>query len=269
MIFYGFFYGLGGCATAMGAGGASAIANCAFAFIPMFGAPIIVFALSYLLFSIYFNGNLDFANKLYGWVGARMPVFYLSISIFALLVLMPVVRGVLVYGLGLAAMGIGGSTGNFLAYYTPVQLATGGSSSALTGGVAYLLLNSFPISYPASLGGIGGWLTYMNYMLVHSSQLYLPGGGAIAVPERVHAVVFALSSLAILLLTAAAWIWLVSKRIDNGILKHRRAILLQSVALWAIYVIETVGFAELLGGISAAFLAYFVYTIIKANPRTR
>lgn len=78
----------------------------------------------------------------------------------------------------------------FFAYYQAVPTGTGGTSLNLVGGLVYLISPSFPMPYSQTYGGVGGYGAYFTYLAGHTSQLFLPWGGMLMVPEIVHIVVY-------------------------------------------------------------------------------
>jgi preprotein translocase subunit SecY len=76
----------------------------------------------------------------------------------------------------------------------------------LTGGITYLISPTFPLPYSANYGGIGGYGTYFTYLITHTTQLFIPWGGVIAVPEWIHVIVYTLVLVVLCVIFGKFWI---------------------------------------------------------------
>jgi preprotein translocase subunit SecY len=173
-----------GAASAIAAGGAGALSNAVAAFGPLFFA-IIIFLLSIYTYEMKVELPLSF-EQLRG-IGGRLPIPFLYVSVLPVILATALEESLTVW-----LRFIANSTSNiarFFAYYQPQVTSTGTSSPQLVGGLAYLISPSFPLPYQAPYG-IGGYGPYLTYLATHTSELFLPGGGILFVPEWVHVIIY-------------------------------------------------------------------------------
>jgi len=88
---------------------------------------------------------------------------------------------------------------NPIATYTPIPTSVNQSTPTLAGGIAYLITPRFPLPFSSSLGGIGGFRIYFNYLASASSQLYL-SSVPILIPEWVHLVIVSVAAIILIFL---------------------------------------------------------------------
>ncbi len=189
---------------AIAAGGASAIPNALLAFGPLFFA-IIVFLVSIYAYEMKVELPLSF-EQLRG-VGGRLPIPFLYVSVLPVILASSLELSMTVWLRFLD--GVKGSLAGlakFIALYQPVATTGGGTSLQLTGGLAYLISPSFPLPYSANYGGIGGYGTYFTYLLTHTTQLYLPWGGYVFVPEYIHVILYALVLVILCVIFGKFWV---------------------------------------------------------------
>ncbi|VVB76812.1 Protein translocase subunit SecY [uncultured archaeon] len=186
-------------AASIAAGGATAIPNAILAFGPLFFA-IIVFLMSIYAYDIKIELPLVF-SQLRG-VGGRLPIPFLYVSV------LPVILATsLESSLSVWLRVIAGVTGplaglaKFFAFYQGT-----GSSMNLVGGLVYLISPSFPMPYSATYGGVGGYVAYFTYLASHTSNLYLPWGGMVLVPEAVHILIYTLVLVVLAVVFGKFWI---------------------------------------------------------------
>ncbi len=163
---------------AITAGGAAAPANAILAFGPLLFA-ILVFLISIYAYEMKIELPLSFGQM--RGVGGRLPIPFLYVSVLPVILATALEESFTVWFKFLS--GVGGSFANlakFIAYY---------SNGALSGGLVYLISPSFPLPYAAPYG-VGGYIPYFSYLLTHTSDLFLPFGGMILVPEWVHVIIY-------------------------------------------------------------------------------
>jgi preprotein translocase subunit SecY len=106
---------------------------------------------------------------------------------------------------------LSGTTGSFanvahfIALYTKEPTSSGGTSTTLVGGLVYLISPNFPLPY-SSPYGIGGYGPYVSYLLTGTSQLYLPWGGLVYVPEWVHIITYTLVLVILCVIFGRFWV---------------------------------------------------------------
>ncbi len=184
-------------AAAIGAGGAAAISNAVLVFAPLFFA-IIIFMVSIYAYETKVELPLSF-EQLRG-IGGRLPIPFLYVSVLPVILASALELSLTVWFRFLN--GITGAFANlakFIAYYQPVGTAGGGTTLQLAGGITYLISPNFPLPYAAPLG-IGGYIPYFNYLVSSTSQLFLPWGGVLLVPEWIHVLLYVgvLASLSVI-----------------------------------------------------------------------
>ncbi len=190
-------------ASAIAAGGASAIPNAILAFGPL------VFAILVFLISIYaydMKVELPLAFSQFRGVGGRLPIPFLYVSVLPVILATSFEMSLTVWFRFIA--NVGGSMANlakFIALYAATP-TTAGSSLNLVGGLVYLISPSFPMPYASQYGGIGGYSTYFVYLATHASQLYLPWGGIVMVPEWVHVLIYTLVLVLLCIVFGKFWV---------------------------------------------------------------
>lgn len=189
---------------AIASGGATAIPNAILAFGPLFFA-ILVFLVSIYAYDMKVEIPLVF-SQLRG-VGGRLPIPFLYVSVLPVILATSFELSLTVWFRLLA--NVSGSLANlarFIALYQATPSGTGTSTLNLVGGITYLISPTFPLPYSTAYGGIGGYNQYFTYLASHASQLYLPWGGTIAVPEFVHIVVYTVVLVALAVVFGKFWI---------------------------------------------------------------
>ncbi len=188
--------------SAISGGGASAIPNAMLAFGPLLFS-LLVFMVCIYAYDVKVELPLVFSQ--FRGVGGRLPIPLLYTSVlpvilatsfeFSLQVWLRFLAGVTGSFAGLA---------KFIALYQPVG---SGAQSTLTlvGGLLYLISPQFQLPYAAPYG-IGGYTAYTQYLSTHSTQLYLPTGGLVMVPEWIHIVVYVVSMVALCIVFGIFWI---------------------------------------------------------------
>jgi preprotein translocase subunit SecY len=191
-------------AQAIAAGGATAIPNAILAFGPLFFA-ILVFLISIYIYDVKVELPLVF-SQLRG-VGGRLPIPFLYVSVLPVILATSFELSLTVWMRVIA--GVTGSLANlakFFALYQAVPTGTGATSLNLVGGLVYLISPQFPEPYSVTYGGVGGYGAYFTYLTSHASQLYLPLGGIIMVPEMVHILIYTLVLVALAVVFGRFWI---------------------------------------------------------------
>ncbi len=191
-------------AQAIQAGGTAALPNALLAFGPLISA-ILVFLVSIYVYEMKIELPLSF-EQLRG-VGGRLPIPFLYVSVLPVILASSLELSLTVWLRFLA--GVQGSLANlakFFALYTPVGTTGGGTTLQLTGGLAYLISPTFPLPYSANYGGIGGYATYFTYILTHTSQLFLPWGGFVLVPEYLHVLVYTIVLVILCVVFGKFWV---------------------------------------------------------------
>jgi preprotein translocase subunit SecY len=92
---------------------------------------------------------------------------------------------------------------------------TGTTSLQLSGGVTYLISPSFPLPYSASYGGIGGYGPYFTYLMTTTTQLFLPWGGYVLVPEWMHVIIYTLVLVVLCIVFGKFWVGLTGQSPKN------------------------------------------------------
>ncbi len=190
--------------TAIQAGGAAAISNAIIAFGPLFFA-VIVFLAS--IYAYEMKVEIPLAFEQFRGIGGRLPIPFLYVSVLPVILASSLELSLTVWFRFIA--GVQGTFQNlarFIAYYQPVASTTGATSLQLTGGITYLISPTFPLPYSANYGGIGGYGTYFTYLITHTTQLFIPWGGVIAVPEWIHVIVYTLVLVVLCVIFGKFWI---------------------------------------------------------------
>lgn len=198
---------------AIQAGGAAAVSNAIIAFGPLF------FAIAVFLASIYIyemKVELPLAFEQLRGVGGRLPIPFLYVSVLPVILASSLELSLTVWFRFLAH--VGGQFANlakFIALYKPVLETSGASSLQLSGGLTYLISPTFPLPYSASYGGIGGYSSYFTYLATTTSQLFLPWGGYVMVPEWIHVVVYTLVLIVLCVIFGKFWVELTGQSPKN------------------------------------------------------
>lgn len=193
-----------GAVQALQGGGATAIPNAILAFGPLFFAVIV------MLISIYaydIKVELPLAFSQFRGVGGRLPISLLYVSVLPVILSTSLIVSMTVWGAFFTNVS-GPAAGflHFIAYYQKtVNTQTNATSSNLVGGILYLISPNFPLPYQSPYG-IGGYPQYVNYLINHTSPLYLPTGGLINVPEWVHVITYILVLVGMCVLFGTFWI---------------------------------------------------------------
>ncbi len=189
-----------GAIAAVQAGGAAALSNAVAAFGPLIFA-IIVFLLSIYTYEMKVELPLSF-EQLRG-VGGRLPIPFLYVSVLPVILATALEESLTVWFRFIAS-----STNNiarFFAYYQPIATSTGGTTPTLSGGIVYLISPSFPLPYQAPYG-IGGYGPYLTYLATHTTQLFLPWGGMVLVPEWIHVIIYVVVLMLLSVVFGKFWV---------------------------------------------------------------
>ncbi|MCL4373509.1 MAG: preprotein translocase subunit SecY [Candidatus Marsarchaeota archaeon] len=199
-------------AQAITNGGAAALSAAVLAFGPL------IFAIAVFLISIYvyeMKVELPLAFEQFRGVGGRLPLPFLYVSVLPVILASSLELSFTVWFRFLA--GVKGSLANlakFIAYYQPVGTSAG-TTLQLNGGLTYLISPSFPLPYSANYGGIGGYGTYFTYLATHTTDLFLPWGGMVLVPEWVHVIVYTVVLVLLCIVFGKFWIELTGQSPKN------------------------------------------------------
>lgn len=196
---------------AIAAGGASAIPNAILAFGPLFFAAL-VFLISIYAYDIKVELPLVFSQ--FRGVGGRLPIPLLYTSVLPVILATSFELSMTVWFRFIANVG-GAFSGlaKFIALYQ--QTGTAGASSLnLVGGILYLISPTFPLPYAAPYG-IGGYNTYFSYLATQTSQLYLPFGGILLVPEWIHIIFYTLTLVLLCVIFGKFWIEMTGQNPKN------------------------------------------------------
>ncbi|EET89588.1 MAG: preprotein translocase subunit SecY [Candidatus Micrarchaeales archaeon] len=185
-------------AAAIAAGGAAAPANALLAFGPLIFA-FVIFLVSIYAYEMKVELPLSF-EQLRG-VGGRLPIPFLYVSVLPVILASSLELSLTVWFRFLAGVkGNLASVAKFIAYYQSV-----GGTQTLSGGLVYLISPTFPLPYSAPYG-IGGYGAYFTYLATHTSNLFLPWGGMVLVPEWVHVIVYTVVLLILCVIFGKFWI---------------------------------------------------------------
>ncbi|MCL4383119.1 MAG: preprotein translocase subunit SecY [Candidatus Marsarchaeota archaeon] len=189
---------LPGAITAIETGGATAISGAVLAFAPLFFS-VIVFLISIYAYEIKVELPLVF-EQLRG-IGGRLPIPFLYVSVLPVILATSLEMSLTVWFRMLANIkGAFANFAKFIAFYQPVN-----GQLQLNGGLVYLISPSFPLPYPAP-AGIGGYRQYFTYLATHTTQLFLPFGGFVNVPEWIHIIVYTLVLVVLCIVFGKFWI---------------------------------------------------------------
>ncbi len=191
-------------AQAIAAGGASALPNALLAFGPLFAA-IVVFLISVYVFNIQVELPMVFSQ--FRGVGGRLPIPLLYVSVLPVILTYSLTASLTFwFALLMHVTGPFANLAHFFAYYQEVPTATGAVSPNLVGGLIYLISPNFPLPYSTAYGGVGGYGAYFTYLATHTSQLVLPNGAILFVPEYVHVIIFTIVFVLLSILFGKFWI---------------------------------------------------------------
>jgi len=185
-----------GALNALSAGGASALPNALLVFGPLFFA-VIVFLVS--IYAYETKVELPLAFEQLRGIGGRLPIPFLYVSVLPVILASSLELSMTVWFRFLA--GSTSAIAKFFAFYQSV----GTTTPSLTGGLIYLISPQFPSPYPAPYG-IGGYGAYFNYFATATSQLFLPWGGVILVPEWIHIIIYTLVLIVLCVIFGRFWI---------------------------------------------------------------
>lgn len=185
-----------GAINALHAGGASALPNALLVFGPLFFA-IVVFLVSIYAYETKIELPLAF-EQLRG-IGGRLPIPFLYVSVLPVILASSLELSFTVWFRFLA-----GSTSAIAKFFALYQ-SIGTSTPQLTGGLIYLISPQFPSPFPAPYG-IGGYVQYFNYLATSTSQLFLPWGGIMLVPEWIHMIVYTVVLMLLCIVFGKFWI---------------------------------------------------------------
>lgn len=195
---------LGEAIQAIESGGATAIPNAILAFGPLFFA-IIVFLVSIYAYDMKVEIPLVFTQV--RGVGGRLPIPFLYVSVLPVILATSFELSLTVWFRFFS--GVTGTFANlakFIALYQATPTTTGTAQLNLVGGLIYLISPNFPLPYSTTYGGIGGYSAYFSYLASGTSQLYLPWGGIVAVPEFVHIIIYTLVLVVLAVVFGKFWI---------------------------------------------------------------
>ena len=198
---------------AVQAGGAAAVSNAVIAFGPLFFA-VIVFLVSIYIYEMKVELPLAF-EQLRG-VGGRLPIPFLYVSVLPVILASSLEMSLTVWFRFLN--GVKGSfagLAKFIALYKPVMSTNGAVTQQLSGGITYLISPSFPLPYSASYGGIGGYGPYFTYLMTTTTQLYLPLGGYVMVPEWLHVIIYTITLVILCVVFGKFWVGLTGQSPKN------------------------------------------------------
>lgn len=180
--------------AAINAGGAAALANAVLAFGPLFFA-VLIFFVSIYAYEMKVELPLAF-NQLRG-IGGRLPIPFLYVSVLPVILATSLEAALDVWFRVIA--NVSGSLANlarFIAYYTPVS-----GTQQLSGGLIYLISPQFPSPYT-----IGGYGPYFSYFATYTTNLFLPWGGVVLVPEWVHAIIYTIALIILCIIFGKFWV---------------------------------------------------------------
>ncbi len=198
---------LPGAITAIQTGGATAISAAVLAFAPLIFS-VIVFLISIYAYEIKVELPLVF-EQLRG-IGGRLPIPFLYVSVLPVILATSLEMSLTVWFRIIANVhGAFANLAKFIAFYQPIN-----GQLQLNGGLVYLISPTFPLPYPAP-AGIGGYRQYFTYLLTHTTQLFLPFGGVIAIPEWVHIIVYTLVLVILCIVFGKFWIEMTGQSSKN------------------------------------------------------
>lgn len=188
-----------GAIAALQNGGAAALSNAILVFGPLLFA-VVIFLVS--IYAYETKVELPLAFEQLRGIGGRLPIPFLYVSVLPVILASSLELSFTVWFRFLA--GVSGSFAN-LAKFIALYQSVGSSTPQLAGGLIYLISPSFPSPYPAPYG-IGGYGAYFNYLLTAASQLYLPMGGIIMVPEWIHAIIYTVVLVLLCVVFGKFWV---------------------------------------------------------------
>ncbi len=199
--------------AAVQGGGAAALSSALIAFGPLFFA-IVVFCAS--IYTYEMKVELPLAFEQFRGMGGRLPLPFLYVSVLPVILASSLELSFTVWFRFLA--GVQGSLqglARFIAFYQPTATTSGATTLTLKGGLAYLISPTFPLPYSASYGGIGGYGPYITYLAQSTTQLFLPWGGVIPVPEWIHVIIYTVVLVALCVVFGRFWIELTGQSPKN------------------------------------------------------
>ena len=180
--------------AAINAGGAAALANAVLAFGPLFFA-VLIFLVSIYAYEMKVELPLAF-NQLRG-IGGRLPIQFLYVSVLPVILATSMEAALDVWFRVIANVhGNLAGLARFIAYYTTVS-----GQQQLSGGVIYLISPQFPSPYT-----IGGYGPYFSYFATYTTNLFLPWGGVVLVPEWVHAIIYTIVLIILCVIFGKFWV---------------------------------------------------------------
>ncbi len=176
---------------------------------------IIVMLISIYVYDIKVEVPLVFEQ--FRGVGGRLPIPFLYVSVLPVILATSLEASITVWFRFLNGVtGALANTAKFFALYQNIPTSTGGSSLNLVGGLAYLISpNTFPLPYSAAYGGVGGYGAYITYLAQHTSQLFLPWGGYILVPEWIHIVTYTVVLVILCVVFGKFWVEMTGQNPKN------------------------------------------------------
>jgi preprotein translocase subunit SecY len=180
--------------AAINAGGAAALANAVLAFGPLFCA-VIIFFVSIYAYEMKVELPLAF-NQLRG-IGGRLPIPFLYVSVLPVILATSLEAALVVWFRIIANIhGTFANLAKFVAFYQPVN-----GVQTLSGGVVYLVSPQFPSPYT-----IGGYGPYFSYFATYTTNLFLPWGGVVIVPEWMHAIIYTIVLIVLCVIFGNFWV---------------------------------------------------------------
>ena len=196
-------------ATALATGGAAAIPNAILSFGPLF------FAIIVMLVSIYaydMKVELPLAFSQFRGVGGRLPIPFLYVSVLPVILATSLIVSLGVWFSFLATTA--SPLAHFIAYYQQIPTSSGGTTNQLVGGLLYLVSPNFPLPY-ASPYGIGGYGQYFSFFFTSSSELFMPWGGFVLVPEWLHVILYTLMLIVMCVIFGKFWVEMTGQNPKN------------------------------------------------------
>ncbi len=186
--------------TAINEGGADAIPNALLAFLPLLFTAIVFAG------SVYAEGmkvEIPLAFERARGFGGRFPIKFLYVSNIPVILASALMLNVQLWSRMLSGMNLSIGGVNIFESIVTINAGTGRP----VGGIIYLLTNSFSNPMLLNPGDVaGGYRTYVGLLMTSSSQLALPGIGAIMVPEIVHVVTYVAFYVILCVIFGKFWI---------------------------------------------------------------
>ncbi len=181
-------------------GGATAIPQAILDFGPLFFA-IIIFLISIYILDMKLELPLVFSQ--FRGVGGRLPLPFLYVSVLPVILATSLTVSLGVW-LRITATysGAGTSLIHFFAYYTNQS-----GTSALSGGLIYLMQPLSFLPYSTKYGGVGGYGNYVYVLATQTSPLYPPWGGApLLIPEWIHFLIYMFILVGLCIIFGKFWV---------------------------------------------------------------